>query len=98
MISQQLDSLPISITFIPDGSVSLSPLAQFKGIVDGEAVFTMDGYAISGIEYEYGEAIHYKHEDPSYLKYLQSLNLQQPTKEDLHFAMSGMPRGFPFGF
>lgn len=95
MITQQLGNLPISITYIPDGTIALSPTAQFKGIVDGKAVFLMNGYTVDGVDYEYNVAIDYK-EEPALLKWLQEQNLPQPTKEDIIRATQ--PFGFNFEF
>jgi len=99
MISLPLASLPIHITFLPDATIALSPAAQFKGFVDGKAVFTMSGFTVDGIDYEYNMGIDYK-DEPALLEYLQSLKLQQPSKEEIVFAMQAAknPFGFNFGF
>ena len=90
MITMQLNS-NIHITFIADGTIALSPAAQFKGIIDGKAVFTMSGYTIDGIDYEYNVGVEYK-DEPALLEYLKAQNLQQPTKEQILAA------GFGFSF
>lgn len=99
MITMPLSGLPIHITFLPDATIALSPSSQFKGIVDGKAVFTMSGFTIDGIDYEYNMGIDYK-DEPELLSYLQSQKLQQPTKEELlgAFQAAQNPFGFNFGF
>lgn len=88
-ITIPIEGLPLNMILLSDGTLALSPNQQFKGIIDGKAVFTMDGFSVDGVSYEYNRALAYKNE-PELLGYLQGLNLPMPV------INQGMPFGFHF--
>jgi len=86
-IQMQVGTLPINITFMMDGTVALSPLRQFKTIIDEYVKLDMVGFTIMDESYEWGEIIAYK-EDEKLLKWLQSLNMTMPSFQQNHFGFT----------
>ena len=87
-IQFQLGNLPLSLTCFLNGTISFTPVQQFKAIIDGDVKIDMQGITVGDEEYLYNQQIDYKN-DANLLKWLQSLNLQMPSFQQ---------QGFPFGF
>lgn len=103
-ISLNLTHLPLSIVFLADGTISIVPRGNFATIIDGDVVIDSIGVSIGRVQYEYRRAIDYK-DDKKFLKWLQSLGLDQPSRDAVYNAlqaqemqMRGFPQGFGFNF
>ena len=99
-ISIQLNTLPLNITFIENGTIAITPRENFGTLVDGAAIYDPKGFLVSGVQYNYGVAIDYKNR-PNLLEYLQSLALNLDNVYNTFSAQEQMRQhmnGFSFQF